>query len=74
MLGSIATLLNLDSIILGGGVIESLNDFMLPKIRKAFNKAVLPEPGKIVKIDYTRLGDDAPLYGGIKLAQEFLES
>jgi len=74
VLGSIATLLNLDSIILGGGVIESLNDFMLPKIRKAFNKAVLPEPGKIVKIDYTRLGDDAPLYGGIKLAQEFLES
>lgn len=74
VLGSIATLLNLDSIMLGGGVIEALNDFMSPKIRKAFNTAVLPEPGKIVKIDYTRLGDDAPLYGGIKLAQEFLES
>lgn len=74
VLGSITTLLNLDTIILGGGVIEAMNDFMMPKIEKAFKESVLPEPGKIVKIDYTKLGDDAPLYGGIALAQELLES
>lgn len=74
VLGSITTLLNLDTIILGGGVIEAMNDFMMPKIEKSFKKSVLTEPGKIVKIDYTKLGDDAPLYGGLALAQELLDN
>lgn len=74
VLGSITTLVNLDTIILGGGVIEAMNDFMMPRIEKAFKTSVLQEPGKITKIDYTRLGDDAPLYGGLGLVQEFLES
>ena len=74
VLGSITTLLNFDTIILGGGVIEAMSDFMMPKIEKAFFKSVLKEPGRIVKLDYTRLGDDAPLYGGILLAHEFLDS
>lgn len=74
VLGSITTLLNLDTIILGGGVIEAMSDFMMPKIGKAFQKSVLAEPGKIVTLDYTKLGDDAPLYGGIMLAQEFIDN
>jgi len=74
VLGSLTTLLNLDTIILGGGVIEAMNDFMMPKIEKSFKKSVLAEPGKIVKIDYTKLGDDAPLYGGLALAQELLDN
>ncbi len=74
VLGSITTLTNLDRIILGGGVIEAMSDFMVPKIEKAFRKSVLPEPGKITELDYTKLGDDAPLYGGIVLTQEFLDN
>jgi len=34
----------------------------------------LPEPGKNVQIVATNLGDDAPLYGGISLVEEFLIS
>ncbi len=74
VLGSIVTLLNLDAIVLGGGVLEAMSEFMLPKIEKAFYKAVLEEPGKVVKIFVTKLGDDAPLYGGIPLVNEFLKS
>ena len=74
VLGSIVTLTNLDRIVLGGGVIEAMSDFMVPKIEKSFKKSVLQEPGKITIIDFTKLGDDAPLYGGIALAQEFLDS
>lgn len=70
--GSITTLLNLDTIVFGGGVIEKLNNFMLPRIKASFREAVLPEPGKGVKIFATKLGDDAALYGGIALAEEFL--
>jgi len=71
VLGSIVTLLNIDTIVLGGGVIEAMGKQMLPKIIDAYNKAVLPEPGKIVKIVATKLGDDAALYGGLALAEEF---
>jgi len=73
VLGSITTLLNLDTIVLGGGVIEAMHGYMLPKIKESFSKAVLNEPGKGVKIFATKLGDDAPLYGGIALAEEFLD-
>ena len=72
LLGSLTTLLNVDTIVLGGGVIEAMGDFMLPEIQKAFDKAVLPEPGKEVKIVNTTLGDDAPIYGGLALAEDFL--
>lgn len=72
VLGSLTTLLNLDTIVLGGGVVEAIGDFMLPKVKKAFKKSVLPEPGKVVKIVKTKLGDDAALFGGIALAEEFL--
>jgi glucokinase len=72
VLGSLTTLLNIDTIVLGGGVVEALGDYMLPKIEKSFAKSVLPEPGKIVKIKITKLGDDAPLFGGLALADEFL--
>jgi len=73
VLGSITTLLNLDTIVLGGGVVEAMGDYMTPKIITAFNNTVLEEPGKQVKIVYTKLGDEAPLFGGIALADEFIE-
>lgn len=72
LLGSLTTLLNVDTIVLGGGVIEAMGDFMLPEIQKAFDKAVLSEPGREVKIVNTTLGDDAPIYGGLALAEDYL--
>lgn len=73
VLGSLTTLLNVDTIVLGGGVIEALDEYMMPRIEKAFHKAVLPEPGKDVKLCATKLGDDAPLFGGFSLAEEFIK-
>ncbi len=71
VLGSITTLLNIDTLILGGGVIEAMGDFILPIVKKSFDEAVLPAAGKGVKIVATKLGDDAPLYGGVALYNEF---
>ena len=73
VLGSLTTLLNINTIVLGGGVMEAMHKFMMPKIKKAFNESVLPDAGKIVNIFETKLGDDAALYGGIALAEEFLQ-
>lgn len=67
---NIVTLLNLDTIVFGGGVIEANARFMLPKIKEAFSENVLNEPGKKVKLIATKLGDDAPLMGGITLIEE----
>ncbi|NOG96328.1 MAG: ROK family protein [Ignavibacteriae bacterium] len=72
VLGSITTLLNLDTIVLGGGVVEAAGDFMLPVVETAFYKTVLNEPGKAVNLKITKLGDYAPIYGGAALAEEFI--
>ncbi|AFN75147.1 glucokinase [Melioribacter roseus P3M-2] len=73
VLGSLTTLLNFDTIVLGGGVVEAMEDFILPIIKASFYNGVLPAPGKIVEIRATKLGDDAAIYGGIALAEEFLK-
>ncbi len=73
VLGSITTLLNIDTIVLGGGVIEAMSGFMNPLIKKSFEESVLKEPGEFVNIFETKLGDDAALYGGAALAEEFLK-
>ena len=73
VLADITNLLNLDLIILGGGVIEALDKFMIPIIKETFNENVLKSSSKGSKILATKLGDDAALYGGIILAEEFLK-
>ncbi len=72
VLGSIASLLDIDTIVIGGGVVEAMGEQVLPVVQKSFSKAVVKEIGKNVKIVTTNLGDDAPLYGGVALAEEFL--
>lgn len=70
-LASVTTLLNLDLIVLGGGVVEAIGKYMLPKIKSSFKEYVMKDSGKDVKIINTALGDDAAIYGGIALAEEF---
>lgn len=72
VLGSLTTLLNFDTVVLGGGVIEANEEFMMTRIKKAFFDSVIDSAGKIVKITATKLGDDAAIFGGIALADEFL--
>lgn len=73
VLADITNLLNLDLIILGGGVIEALDKFMIPLIKESFRENALPSSSKGLKIVPTKLGDDAALYGGLPLAEEFLK-
>jgi glucokinase len=72
-LAGISNLLNLDMIVLGGGLIEALDKFMLPKIKKSFYNFVMKDSAKGLKILASKLGDDAALYGGLALAKEFLK-
>ena len=72
VLANINNLLDLDLIVLGGGLMEALDFYMLPKIKSAFKKNIMKESGKKIQIKSTKLADDAALYGGIALAEEFL--
>ncbi len=73
VLADITNLLNLDLIVLGGGVIEALDKFMLPIIKESFKQNALPSSSKGLKLLPSKLGDDAALYGGLPLAEEFLK-
>jgi hypothetical protein len=46
---------------------------MLPEINKSFNKHVMNDSAKGLQILESELGDDAAIYGGISLAEEFLD-
>ncbi len=72
VLASITNLLNLDTIVLGGGLVDALGYFMVPQVKEALERHVLEDSYKGLKIMETKLGDDAAIYGGIKLVEEFL--
>lgn len=72
-LANISNLLNVDLIILGGGLIEALDKFMLPIIKVSYKANVLKDSAKGTAIKATKLGEDAALMGGIVLAEEFLK-
>ncbi len=73
VLASISNLLNLDMIVFGGGMIEALDFYMLPLIKESFYEHVLNDSAKGLKIVASKLGDDAAIFGGIALAEEFLD-
>ena len=72
VLASLSNFMNFDMIVLGGGLIEALDSFMLPKIEIAFYDHVLNATAEGLKIVSSTLGDDAAIWGGIALAEEFL--
>jgi glucokinase len=72
VLGSVCNLMNFDMIVLGGGVIEALGYFVMPIIKEEFHNHVFDAAEKGVKIVASKLGDDAAIYGGLALAEEFL--
>lgn len=72
-LANITNLLNVDLIVLGGGLVEALDKFVLPIIKKSYKLNALKDSAKGTAIKATKLGEDAALLGGIVLAEEFLK-
>jgi glucokinase len=65
--GNLINLFNPERIVLGGGVIEQLENDMLPIIDKVARKHALPGTAKGIEIVASRLGDDAGITGGAVL-------
>ena len=69
-IGSIVNFLNPEMIVLGGGVVEALDDTFLDDIRAAVEKYALPNTLNGVQIVRAKLGDDAGILGAAALARQ----
>lgn len=73
-IGSIVNFLNPEMIVLGGGVVEALDEDFIKAIRKASKKYALPDTLKGVQIVRAQLGDDAGVLGAAALARQRLKA
>lgn len=72
-LASLANTLNLQAVVVGGGVAASF-DLLLPALRAELSWRAFPAIHEGFAILKTRLGDDAGLLGGAALAEERLRT
>ena len=73
-IGSIVNFLNPEMIILGGGVVEALDDTFLDNIRAAAKKYALPNTLDGVQIVRAELGDNSGILGAAALARQRSEA
>ena len=69
-IGSIVNFLNPEMIVLGGGVVEALDDTFLDDIRAAAKKYSLPNTLDGVQIVRAELGDNSGILGAAALARQ----
>ncbi len=67
-IANVITLLSLDKIVLGGGLVEALGEPFIEAIRKQFLRDVFPVHCQKCKLCITKLGPDAGLLGAASLA------
>ena len=72
-IGSIVNFLNPDMIVLGGGVVEALDDTFIDNIRSYAEKYALPNTLNGVQIVRAKLGDNSGILGAAALARQRFE-
>ncbi len=73
-IGSIVNFLNPDMIVLGGGVVEALDDTFIDNIRSYAEKYALPNTLNGVQIVRAKLGDNSGILGAAALARQRFET
>lgn len=66
---NVINLVNPDTVVLGGGLIDALEDEMMPVIIKTAKENALAGTAKGIEIVPSKLGDDAGIVGGAVLAR-----
>lgn len=69
-MANIVNLLNPGAIVLGGGVIEAMEDLILPEARQTLRRYALGPVGKSVKVFPAKLKDHSIVKGAAKLAYD----
>jgi len=68
--GNLINIISPEMIVLGGGVIEALDDEMMPTIKKVALDHILPGTDKGIEIVSSKLGDHAGIVGAAVLARQ----
>lgn len=68
--GSLINIFNPDMVVLGGGVLESLGDSIMPMVKKYTVRFSMPDILNGTEIVQSALGDDAILFGALALIKE----
>jgi len=63
--GSLINIFNPDMFILGGGVLEAVGDFIMPRFEHYIERFTWSEAYAGTEIAQSKLGDDAVLYGAL---------
>jgi len=71
--GNIINLLNPEVIVLGGGIVEALEDEIMPIILKTADESALPGTSKGIQILASHLGDNAGILGAAVLARRMVK-
>jgi predicted NBD/HSP70 family sugar kinase len=61
--GNLITLVGVDAIILGGGVVTELSDFFLPRVKASMRTNTFADGARKVAVLEASLGDDAVALG-----------
>jgi glucokinase len=69
-IANIVTLLSLDMVILGGGLVEAIGKPYVDIVRDAVRREAFPEPLRTIKVEASVLGDDAGIVGSAIMAME----
>ncbi|MCX7745672.1 MAG: ROK family protein [Clostridia bacterium] len=65
--GSFVNIFDPDMVILGGGVIEAMGDYIMPRFKKQIRRFALPDVLQNTELVQSALGDDAVVYGALAL-------
>ncbi|TYQ15935.1 UNVERIFIED_CONTAM: glucokinase [Acetivibrio alkalicellulosi] len=68
--GSLINIFNPDMVVIGGGVIESLGDYIMPQLKRYIKRFTLPDILEGTEIVPSVLKDDAILFGSLALIKE----
>ncbi len=68
--GNLINIFSPDMVVLGGGVLESLGDYIMPMLKDYVKRFTLPELLKGTEIVRSELGDDAIIYGALAIIKE----
>ncbi|HIB69013.1 MAG TPA: ROK family protein [Phycisphaerales bacterium] len=69
-ISNVVTLLSLDMVILGGGLVEAIGKPYVDIVRDAIRREAFPESLRQIKVEASTLGDDAGLVGAGIMALE----
>lgn len=72
--GNLINILSPEAVVLGGGLVEAMEDLYLDEVKRAVKEHAMPFLRKDVRIVPARLGDDAVALGAGKLIAEKLDA